>query len=876
MASSGVVILEDTKDTGFTATTPPYLYDDGTTVGFNETVLNSTIDARSSTGGGKIGKMPFLYNDSSFMYFNETRLNESIIELDTNESIRVGNLFVMLATLNQTQIADNSSQAVLIAGLLVSNSTLFDGLTGNATKLDQLNTSYDNLDKDGNSTQEMIDAVNGTALNGTKFFNLDYNNIFNPFLLTLRIPYLYNVTTVGVFNESRLNDTIDDRTASTTYKLYNVSTLSGTVTAGSNESDLLFAKDGKLYNVTEDGGASPLTIIMNFTGVEEFNTILLRLKYSGGSGHEIEVGLWDTTENDYEEEYGTITDMEDYAFIPFNVWDSTDHIISGGNNVSLRLRHVESGNPSHYISIDYAVLIDGFSTTTNTEHDSLSGRENFDTNHPLYATLLKALNNSNTTQAELINGLLVSNTTIFNGLNGNATKLDELNVTVSNWIDTNESTRFDVMVASDCNPYNYMVGVEENGGVNCAISFLWNNLDNITVDNKYIHDLDYNITFNESLLNSTIDSRDTNESIRVGNLFVMLATLNTTQIADNSSQAVLISGLLVSNSTLFTGLNSNASKLDELNVTVGNINHNGTVDTNESARLGLLETGVNLNATRQSADNTSQGVLINLRAGTGDCDGQVVQNVTTSGVECVNDAGGVDTNESTRMNNIRGFNCAAGNNFVNQFDIDSTPDCGAIAVTNDDIEDGEIKPVKLEAASVPADEDILTYESTGLTFEWHTPSELITAGTGLSWSGTTINARGNNTEEIRTAANSTGLLIDWSGETDTNESARLGLLETGVNLNATRQSADNTSQGVLIDTLETGLTGNATKLDELNITVSNIYHGNSTTEMFDAVNNTEKLVLNNSRSYGNFTLKGINTDMIFYENATGWVIKIGS
>lgn len=62
---------------------------------------------------------------------------------------------------------------------------------------------------------------------------------------------------------------------------------------------------------------------------------------------------------------------------------------------------------------------------------------------------------------------------------------------------------------------------------------------------------------------------------------------------------------------------------------------------------------------------------------------------------------------------------------------------GATAITAT-IGADKITEAMLKAVNAAVDEDILTYESTTGDFEWHTPSELITAGTNLTWTGTTL------------------------------------------------------------------------------------------------------------------------------------------
>ena len=169
--------------------------------------------------------------------------------------------------------------------------------------------------------------------------------------------------------------------SSATYLPVNIETRAGTYDAG-NVTSTWVARDDFSYNVSEDGGATPvLEIAVNWTGITDFNTILMRVWYEGGLGHEIAIGLWDLPLQIYEEEYGDITDTGGFVFINIPVADAAAHINTTTGNVSLRFRHEQNGINTHNFYVDYIALVDGFTTQTTSQHDALSGRDDIE-NHP--------------------------------------------------------------------------------------------------------------------------------------------------------------------------------------------------------------------------------------------------------------------------------------------------------------------------------------------------------------------------------------------------------------------------------------------------------------------------------------------------------------
>lgn len=231
----------------------------------------------------------------------------------------------------------------------------------------------------GNRIPFNFPLLNGSISNGSDahfgYINVSDLNITN----SLQIPCIEGEYIDGSGSCKDLNTSIDERVASTTYLPWNISTIKGTLTVG-NITSVQTASDGSVYNVTEASGADPLVIVVNFTDVDVFNQILLRVWYEGGLGHEIAVGLYDPNNDIYEEEYGEITDQAAFQYVKIDVLDGGDHRTADGN-VSLRFRHEQNGIPSHIFSIDYSVVIQGLGGVSTTEHDGLSGRDDKE-NHP--------------------------------------------------------------------------------------------------------------------------------------------------------------------------------------------------------------------------------------------------------------------------------------------------------------------------------------------------------------------------------------------------------------------------------------------------------------------------------------------------------------
>ncbi len=176
------------------------------------------------------------------------------------------------------------------------------------------------------------------------------------------------------------NSTVLDLTKSITYNATTIVTAEGTLDSGDVNS-INKAIDGDSYNVSEDGGASPLLIYVNYTGVESFNQFIVREYYQGGSGHIIDICGWNYDLVAWDCSVQQIEDMDEFAFVVIDVVNSQSFIGTGGNDgvVQIKFDHEGNGNPSHNFFLDYAVLVDGFSGISTEETDPLAFHKSGDT-----------------------------------------------------------------------------------------------------------------------------------------------------------------------------------------------------------------------------------------------------------------------------------------------------------------------------------------------------------------------------------------------------------------------------------------------------------------------------------------------------------------
>lgn len=361
----------------------------------NCTYYNITNVTNNTYYGGKIAFEPELYENATHIFFNDTWSDNRYIQ--NYSSAVFDNL-----TVNQTILRGTESGRKLrildwlypsADGYKMVYDTDFEAV--NDDWMGWYKTDQNDVYPDGgiffgmaNATHNLtVMKINGNSSVWFKsnitaqnlFANIDWSYIQNkPYRLNDTYPqYLYDSSGIAYFNETKLNSTISYFLASTTYYPNTTKTYAGTSTT--SNLTLLWYYDDHTWNITEGTGASPLDFRINYTGVTDFNQILMRERYLGGSGHEIIVYLWDYDDSTWES-YDVITDQAGQVTTNIPVLDPSDHISAG--KVQLRFFHTGTGISSHRLYIDYVQLIDGYSAITNVEHDSLSGRDEDCINHP--------------------------------------------------------------------------------------------------------------------------------------------------------------------------------------------------------------------------------------------------------------------------------------------------------------------------------------------------------------------------------------------------------------------------------------------------------------------------------------------------------------
>lgn len=161
------------------------------------------------------------------------------------------------------------------------------------------------------------------------------------------------------FNESKL--------AITYYNATSIDVIEGT--DNTNDLATLQTYDGITYNISEDTGAPGMDVRINFTDVNDFNQLTIRMRTTSGGKHRYKIQIYDYDEIIWED-YTNFVEIDIFKVIDLGVYDASSHI--SGGVVQIRFYLEESGVPAHEVFIDWISLSDGISTYSTNEIDPLS------------------------------------------------------------------------------------------------------------------------------------------------------------------------------------------------------------------------------------------------------------------------------------------------------------------------------------------------------------------------------------------------------------------------------------------------------------------------------------------------------------------------
>lgn len=288
----------------------------GAELSFNETKLNQTIASYTSNLSGVVNYTTLTFNTYNSSWDNRwliNGLNQTLNQWNYNQSLATFNMW------NSTW--DNSWVNVFAYNQTTATFNLYNSTWDNRAEIINVNNTYKNI---LNSECSVGSFVNGTYINGS----------------------------------------IKCLSLGTTY--YNATSISVAVGTGAGTLAYIQAYDNQPYNVTEVN--SDYTLLVNFTGIPDFTTLLIRHKTSASGGHTATIQLWDYTDS-FWEDYGLLTEPSTYEMKTIGVYDSSKHL--SGGVVQIKISQTDVG-VNHVQEFDWVAISKGFGTPTGQEIDPLS------------------------------------------------------------------------------------------------------------------------------------------------------------------------------------------------------------------------------------------------------------------------------------------------------------------------------------------------------------------------------------------------------------------------------------------------------------------------------------------------------------------------
>ena len=258
----------------------------------------------------------------------------------------------------------NKSVCYVMEDFLPSNRTVFTSAMGNNTYAlkiwlrDYVNFTQFNVSLQGNISMNVISLYTAFGSADTGNFSLLTTNYGSAVLGNVS-----GMTPGDYVNFSQMGDAIDGNLS---IKYYNATTNTTVEGTPSGNIEYLQVYDGIPYNVTETAGAPGLDFRINFTGVTDFDQLVIRYSATPGESHVLYVQIYDYTDSGWEN-YATFVDVGDYNIKTLGVYDPTDHILGGV--VQVRFYISDNGNINHHHYFDWVTLVEGVGVPSGTEID---------------------------------------------------------------------------------------------------------------------------------------------------------------------------------------------------------------------------------------------------------------------------------------------------------------------------------------------------------------------------------------------------------------------------------------------------------------------------------------------------------------------------
>ncbi len=411
-------------------------------------------------------------------------------------------------SVNNYILENNISVNNYINSIETYDDTWINNTFYNTTQSDAINTSVNNYILDNNV------SVNN--------YILENNDSVNNYILE---------------NNNSVNNNIDSKLITTFFNATNVNPVTGTP-AGTIS--LLQTYDGISYNVSEV--SSDLELIVNFTGITEFNQIVIRYKSSVAESHVMIMYLWDYTTSSWES-YLTVGNTEnEYVVLETSVFDQDKHV--SGEVVQVRFYTNNPGGSTHKHQFDWVTISKGPATPSGDETDPFAIHR--DGNVPLEANWGQGdFNLTNTVswflgkiQATNVNGLTTFVNTLISTNNDSVNNyIAQNNVSVNNYIlyvnSTNQGTPYDdtwinntfynTTEVNAINTSQTNFNLEMNTSVTNTFGNFYTKSESDAINTSQTN---FNLEMNTSVTN-TIDSIGTYDDTWINDTFY-----NTTQIGE--------------------------------------------------------------------------------------------------------------------------------------------------------------------------------------------------------------------------------------------------------------------------------------------------------------------------------------------------------